>query len=157
MISYKLIFTGCLMASLLVFCNCGRDKIEAGSPEEALAFVREKGNSETILNFYTDETVSLMKKYMKITGMKSETSVDILSFIPEGAEYNITGKKIEGEKCFLNIVFTRHSSENAMGQVVAVRMVKDGKSWKIDRTDDFKKLIDSYEKKGIENYLNKIK
>ena len=145
------------MAVFLIFCGCGREKVEAGSPEEALSFVRDKGNSDKVLNFYTDETVNLMKKYMKMTGMKSETSVDILSFIPEGAEYNITGKKIEGNKCFLNLVFTKHNSENAMGQVIAIQMVKDGNSWKIDRKDDFKKLIDSYEKKGIENYLKKIK
>lgn len=147
----------CMAAFLLISSGCGRDRVEAGSPEEVLSFIREKGNSETVLDFYTDETVSLMKKYMKTTGMKSETPADILSFIPEGAEYNITGKKIEGNICHLNLVFTKHSAENAMGQSVSLKMIKDGKSWKIDRRDDFKKLLDSYEKKGAENYLNRIK
>lgn len=157
MINYKITFISFITSAALIFAGCGRDKIEAGSPEEVLSFIKEKGNSETVLDFYTDDTIDLMKKYVKITGMKSETSVDILSFIPEGAEYNISGRKIEGDKCSLNLIFTKHSSENAMGQVVPVRMVKEGKSWKIDRKDDFKKLIESYEKKGAEGYLNRIK
>jgi len=157
MLNYKMIFIGFLAVSALIYSGCGREKIEAGSPEEVLSFVRDKGNSETVLDFYTDDTVSLMKKYMKMTGMKKETSVDILSFIPEGAEYSISGKKIEGNSCSLNLTFTKHNSENAMGQVIAIRMIKDGKSWKIDRKDDFKKLIESYEKKGADDYLNRIK
>lgn len=157
MFNYKMFLTGCVLTLILLIPGCGREKTEAGSPEEVLSFIREKGNSQAVLDFYTDETVSLMKKYMKITGMKSETSVDILSFIPEGAEYNITGKKAEGNTCSLNLVFTRHGSENAVGETVAVKMIKEGKSWKIDRKEDFKKLIESYEKKGAENYLNRIK
>lgn len=157
MINYKIIFISFITLSLLIIVGCGRDKIEAGSPEEVLSFIKEKGNSDTIFDFYTDDTVSLMKKYVKITGMKSETGADILSFIPGDAEYNISGRKIEGDKCSLNLTFTKHGSENAMGQVVPVRMVKEGKSWKIDRKDDFKKLIESYEKKGAEGYLNRIK
>jgi len=157
MFNYKMILAAGMISVILFFPGCGREKIEAGSPEEVLSLVREKGNSRSVLDFYTDDTVSLMKKYVKITGMKSETSVDILSFIPEGAEYNITGKKIEGNTCSLNVVFTRHGSENAIGETAAVKMIKEGKSWKIDRKDDFKKLIESYEKKGTENYLNRIK
>jgi hypothetical protein len=157
MIDYKIIFISVITSAALLITGCGRDKIEAGSPEEVLSFIKEKGNSESVFDFYTDDTISFMKKYMKITGMKSETSADILSFIPEGAEYNISGKKIEGDKCSLNLTFTKHGSENAMGQIVPVRMIKEGKSWKIDRKDDFKKLIESYEKKGAEGYLNRIK
>ncbi len=155
--NFKMTAVVLVFASVLIYTGCGREKIEAGSPEEVLSLIREKGNSQNILDFYTDDTVRLMKKYMKITGMKNETSVDILSFIPEGAEYNISGKKIEGNSCSLNLTFTKHVSENAIGQNIAVRMEKDGKSWKIDRENDFKKLIESYEKKGAEDYLNKIK
>ena len=154
---YKIFFTFIIVISLLISSGCGRKRIEAGSPEEVLTFVRDKGNSETVLDFYTEDTISLMKKYVKMTGMKSETSVDILSFIPEGAEYDIIGKKIEGDICYINLVFTKHSSENAMGQVIALKMIKKGNSWKIDKKDDYKKLINSYENKGVEDYLNKIK
>lgn len=157
MYNYKMILTCCTMALILFFPGCGREKVEAGSPEEVLTFIRDKGNSSAVLDFYTDDTLSLMKRYMKITGMKSDTSVDILSFIPDGAEYRITGKRNEGNICTMNIVFTKHGSENAVGQTAAVRMIKDGKSWKIDRKDDFIKLIDSYEKKGTESYLKRIK
>lgn len=145
------------MGFLFIFAGCGRDKFEAGSPEEVLLFIKEKGNSQTVLDFYTGETVSLMKKYMKISGMKNETSVDILSFIPEGAEYEVTGKKIEGNVCYLDIIFTKHSSENAVGQIVALKMVKEGNTWKIEKKDDFKKLIESYENKKAAEYLNRIK
>lgn len=146
-----------LILFALVYSGCSRGKIEAGSPEEVLSFIREKGNSEAVLDFYTDDTVSLMKKYMKMTGMKSETSIDILSFIPEDAEYSISGKTIDGNTCFLNVVFSKHNSENGMGQIISVKMIKESKSWKIDRKDDFKRLIDSYEKKGAEEYLNRIR
>ncbi len=141
----------------LLFTGCGKEKIEAGSPEEVLSFVRDRGNSEIVLGFYTTETVSLMRKYMKLTGMKRETSVDILSFIPEGAEYKITEKKIEGNSCYLVIVFTKHSSENAIGQPMALKMEKEKNSWKIDRKDDFIKLIESYESKKATDYMNRIK
>jgi len=146
-----------LMFSALLYTGCGKLKVEADSPEEVLSFIREKGNSASILDFYTNDTISQVNKYVKITGMKNETAADILSFIPEGAEYNVTGKKIEGSNCYISIIFTKHTSENAIGQSVDLRMVKEGKSWKIDRKDDFKKLIESYEKKGVENYLNRIK
>jgi len=157
MFNHKIVFVGFIISAALIYSSCGREKIEAGSPEEVLSFVREKGNSEAVLDFYTEDTVNLMKKYVKLTGMKSETSVDILSFIPEDSEYTITGKKIEGDNCFLNFIFTKHSSENGVGQVIVLKMVKDGKSWKIDRKDDFKKLIESYDRKGVEGYLNRIK
>ena len=146
-----------LIAAFLIPSGCGRDKVEAGSPEEVLSFVRDKGNSNTVFDFYTDETVSLMKKYMKITQMKNETSADILSFIPEGSDYNIISRKIEGNSCTMSLMFTKHPSENAIGQTVILRMVKDGKTWKIDRKEDLKKLIESYEKRGAESYLNRIK
>ncbi len=157
MFNYKIKCSVCLMLIVLIYSGCGRGKIEAGSPEEVLTFVRDKGNSESVLDFYTDDTISLMNKYMKLTGMKSESSIDILSFIPEDTEYSISGKTIEGDTCFLNIVFSKHSTENGMGQVISLKMVKEGNSWKIDRKDDFKKLIESYEKRGAEEYLNRIR
>jgi CRISPR/Cas system type I-B associated protein Csh2 (Cas7 group RAMP superfamily) len=143
------------MAVMLV--SCGKGKIEAGSPEEVLSLVKERGNGMGVFELYTDDTISLMKKYMKITGMKNETSADILSFIPEGAEYKINSKKIDGNRCDIEIVFTKHGSENASGQVIMLKMRKKGNGWKIDREDDFRKLIDSYEKRGVENYLDRIR
>ncbi len=153
----KIPAAACLMLLVLFYSGCGRGKIAAGSPEEVLSFVREKGNSETVLDFYTDDTIALMNKYMKMTGMKSEASIDVLSFIPENSEYTVSGKTIEGDTCYINLVFSRHVSENGIGQVISLKMIKEGDSWKIDRKDDFRKLIESYEKKGAEEYLNKIR
>ena len=89
--------------------------------------------------------------------MKNEAAVNILGFIPGNSEYNVTDRKIEDKNCSMNLVFTRHSSENAVGLPIAINMVKEGKSWKIDRKKDFEKLIESYENKGAEDYLKKIK
>jgi CRISPR/Cas system type I-B associated protein Csh2 (Cas7 group RAMP superfamily) len=146
-----------VMFLVLFFSGCGRGKIEAGSPEEVLSLIRDKGNSQAVLDYYTDETISLMNKYVKMTGMKNEASIDILSFIPESSEYSISGKTVEGDTCYLNLVFSKHTSENGIGQVISLKMIKEGDSWKIDRKDDFKKLIDSYEKRGAEEYLNRIR
>ncbi len=157
MYNYKMYAAACLMLLVLFYSGCGRGKIAAGSPEEVLSFVREKGNSQTVMDFYTDDTISLMNKYMKMTGMKNEASIDILSFIPENSEYNVSGKTIEGDTCYLNLVFSKHTSENGIGQVISLKMIKEGDSWKIDKKDDFRKLIESYEKKGAEEYLNRIR
>jgi hypothetical protein len=153
----KIVLSIFFITVMLFPSGCGKKKIEAGSPEEVLSFIKEKGNSVAVFDFYTDDTVSLMKKYMKMSGMKDETSTEILSFIPENSEYNITDRKIEGKNCSMNLIFTRHKSENAVGLLIPVKMVKEGKSWKIDRKIDFQKLIESYEKKGAEVYLDRIK
>ena len=89
--------------------------------------------------------------------MKNESAVNILSFIPVNSEYTITDRKIDDRRCFMNLIFTKHNSENAIGLAIAIKMVKEGKNWKIDRKNDFEKLIESYEKKGAEDYLKKIR
>jgi hypothetical protein len=142
---------------IMLTAGCVKKKFEAGSPEEVLNKIKEKGNSMSVMDFYTEDTIIIMKKYMKMTGMKTEASVDVLSFIPENSEYNVIDKKIEGSNCTMNLVFSKHSSENAMGYTVAVKMVKEGNAWKIDRKDDFRTLVESFEKKGAEAYLDRIR
>jgi hypothetical protein len=146
-----------LLVLIILSGSCGKKKIEAGSPEEVLFLIREKGQTESVFDYYTDDTIQLLKKYIKITGMKKESAVNILSFIPAKSEYNIQDRKIDDRNCSMKLVFTRHTSENAVGLAIAINMVKEGKSWKIDRGKDFKQLIESYEKKGAEDYLKKIK
>ena len=136
---------------------CGRDKIEAGSPEEVLIFIKDKSRSEAIFALYTAETIGLAKEYKKITGMKDESLIDSLSFIPKGSEYDIVDKKIEGDRASIKFVFTKHPSENAQAQIIELRMINDGKNWKIDKKDDYTRLIDSYKKRDADRYLNNIK
>jgi hypothetical protein len=136
---------------------CGKDKPKAGSPEELLVFVKDKGGTGAIFDLYTDETISLAKEYKKLTGMKDESLVDSLSLIPETAEYDIAEKKIEGKICLIKFIFTKHPSENAQAQVIELAMINDGKNWRIDKRDDYIRLIDSFKKGDADRYLKNIK
>ena len=136
---------------------CGKDKVKVGSPEEVLIFIKDKGRTEAIFDLYTSETISLAKEYKKITGMKDESLIDSLSLIPKDSEYDIAEKKIEGESCTIKFIFTKHPSENAQAQLIELAMINNGKNWKIDKKDDFIKLIDSYKKRDADRYLKNIK
>lgn len=150
----NIFFTAVLLIS--ISSGCGK-KIEAGSPEEVLFLLKEKGGTSGVMQLYSGETVSSLKKYMKLTGMSEESATDVLGFIPADSEYDITGKKIEGETALLRLRFRKHRTENLAGYTVEIRMVKDGSAWKIDRAADFKTLIKAYEKGGAENYLKNIR
>lgn len=146
-----------LVIIVIILSGCGKKKIDAGSPEEVLALLKQKGETDSVFDFYTDETIKLMKKYVRLSGMKNESAVKILGFIPENSDYTITDRRIDEKNCSMNLVFTRHSSENAVGLPIVINMVKEGKGWKIDGKKDFEKLIESFEKKKAEDYLNKIR
>lgn len=145
-----------LTAILLFSSGCGK-KIEAGSPEEVLFLLKEKGGTAEVVQLYTDDTVSSLRKYMKLTGMSEESATDVLGFIPADSRYEISGKKVEGETALLKLRFTKHHTENLAGYTVEVRMLNEGKGWKIDRESDFKTLIKAYENRGAENYLKNIR
>jgi len=136
---------------------CGKDRVKAGSPEEVLIFIKDKGGTEEIFDLYTADTISLAKEYKKITGMKDESLIDSLSLIPKESEYDIAERIIEGESCSIKFIFTKHPSENAQAQIIGLAMINDGKSWKIDKSDDFIKLIDSFKKRDADRYLKNIK
>jgi hypothetical protein len=136
---------------------CGKDRAEAGSPEEVLIFIKNKSRSGAIFDLYTTETIGLAREYKKITGMKDESLTDSLSLIPKDSEYNITDKKIEGDRCSIKFIFTKHPSENAQAQTMELIMINDGKNWKIDKRDDYIRLIDSYKKRDADKYLKNIK
>lgn len=144
-------------AILLVLPSCCGKKIEAGSPEEVLFLLKEKWGTSEVMNLYTDKTVSSLRRYMKLTGMSEESATDVLGFIPADASYQVTGKKIEGETALLNLMFTKHHTENLAGYTLEIKMVRDGKAWKIDREADFEKLVKAYESGGAERYLKNIR
>lgn len=143
-------------AVILLAQGCGK-KIEAGSPEEVLFLLKEKGGTSGVMDLYTDSTVSSLKRYMKLTGMSEESSTDVLGFIPADASYEITGKKIEEDAAYLKLRFTKHRTENLAGHTLEIKMVRDGKTWKIDREDDFSRLVKAYESGGAERYLKNIR
>ncbi len=145
-----------LIALVFTQAGCGK-KIEAGSPEEVLFLLKEKGGTSEVMQLYTDDTISYLKKYMKLTGMSEESATDVLGFIPADAEYEITGKKIEDETAFIKLRFKKHHTENLAGYTLDLKMIREDVSWKIERADDFKKLVAAYEKNGAENYLKNIK
>jgi len=143
-------------AVIVLSPGCGK-KIEAGSPEEVLFLLKEKGGTSEVMNLYTDGTVSSLRRYMKLTKMSEESATDVLGFIPADASYEITGKKIEGDNALLTLRFTKHHTENLAGYTIETKMVKDGKAWKIDREADFQKLVKAYESGGAERYLKNIR
>jgi len=145
-----------LISIFLIAVACGK-KIEAGSPEEVILLLKEKGGTDQVIQLYTYETAGLMEKYRKLTGMSRESATDVMGFIPADSEYEITGKKIEGDAALVTLRFTRHYTENLAGYRTDIKMVRKGNIWKIDRSDDFKKLIESFEGEGAENYLKSIR
>ena len=152
----KSIIICCIICSI-IFSMCGKAKIEAGSPEEVLIFIKNKSRSEAIFDLYTAETISLAKEYKNITGMKGESLIDSLSLIPKESEYDILDRKIEGDRASIKFIFTKHPSENAQAHLIELSMISDGQNWKIDKKDDYIKLIDSYKKRDADRYLNSIK
>ncbi|MCL1864403.1 MAG: hypothetical protein FWF73_01165 [Spirochaetes bacterium] len=154
---YKSIVICCIVSSIICFSSCGKDRVKAGSPEEVLIFLKDRSRSEAIFDLYTTETISLANEYKKITGMKDESLVDSLSLIPKESEYDIAEKKSEGNRCLIKFVFTKHPSENGQAQTVELIMINDGKNWKIDKRDDYIRLIDSYKKRDADKYLKNIK
>ena len=152
---YKSIVIFCIICIICIMC--GRNKVQAGSPEEVLLFIKDKSRSESIYDLYTSETISLAKEYKKITGMKNESLTDSLSLIPKESEYDIVDKAIEGDRCSIKFIFTKHPSENAQAQLIELTMINDGNTWKIDKKDDYIRLIDSYKKRDADRYLKNIK
>jgi hypothetical protein len=69
--------------------------------------------------------------------MSEESSTDVLGFIPADASYEITGKKIEERYRIFKAEIYKTRTENLAGHILEIKMVRDGKSWKIDREDDF--------------------
>jgi hypothetical protein len=136
---------------------CGKDKIKAGSPEEVLIFLKDKSRSAGIFDLYTVETINLAVEYKKLTGMKDESLIDSLSLIPKASEYDIVDKKTEENRCSIKFVFTKHPSENAQALTIELAMINDGENWKIDKKDDYTKLIDTYKKREADKYLKNIK
>ncbi|MCL2155440.1 MAG: hypothetical protein FWH53_07245 [Leptospirales bacterium] len=156
MYRYKSIVIFCIISSII--CTmCKGDKVQAGSPEEVLLFIKDKSNSEAIFDLYTSETISLAKEYKKITGMKDESLTDSLSLLPKESEYDIVDKKIESDRCLIKFIFTKHPSENAQAQLIELTMINDGKNWKIDKQDDYIRLINSYKNRDADRYLKNIK
>jgi len=143
-------------AVIILSPACGK-KIEAGSPEEVLFLLKEKGGTSEVMNLYTDGTVSSLRKYMKLTKMSEESAADVLGFIPADSSYDITEKKIEGDNAFLKLRFTKHHTENLTGYIVEIKMERDGNAWRIDREADFEKLVKAYESGGAERYLKNIR
>jgi hypothetical protein len=89
--------------------------------------------------------------------MKHESLIDSLSLVPKESEYKIAEKKIEGDRASIKFIFTKHPSENAQAHIIELVMINDGKNWKIDKKDDYIRLIDSYKKRDADKYLKNIK
>ena len=146
------------MVILLFFLvSCGSKGPAAGSPEEVLMLLRQYGGTADVLGLYSSSTIREMERYMEASGMDEQSAVNTLSFIPEGAEYSVQGLVIKGDTCSMDLKYLGYGPEKSRGLLVNLTMVKEKDNWRIDRSADFKKLLESQVNSGAENYLNRIR
>ena len=151
------LFNIILASGLAFFASCGERGPAAGTPEEVLFLLRERGGQEDVLDLYSSETISSMKEYMDASGMDMRAAVNTLSFIAEDAQYITSDLKMEGNRCSLNLKFLNRGPEKSRGLVLAVVMVKEEGGWRIDRSDDFRELLNTCRQRGAEKYLERIR
>lgn len=143
---------------LLIFTlSCGSKGPAAGSPEEVLMLVKKHGGTDDVLGLYSAATIKAMEQYMDASGMDEESAVNTLSFIAEDAQYSVQNLTVTGETCSMNLKFLKEGPEKSRGLLVKLTMVKEKGNWRIDRSADFKKLLQAQKNRETENYLNRIR
>lgn len=148
----------CFLAVLLVVTiSCGSKGPAAGSPEEVLMLVKKYGGSGDIMGLYSAGTIKYLEKYMDASGMDKQAAVNTLSFIAEDAEYSVQGLSVKGDSCSMNLKFLKEGPEKSRGLLVKLTMVKENGNWRIDRSDDFKKLLQAQKSGETGNYLDRIR
>lgn len=140
-----------------IFFSCGGKAPAAGSPEEVIELMKENYGKEPVLGLYSSETIKFMEKYMDASGMDKQSAINTLSFIPDSAEYAIESLKVAGDTCIMKLRFLEEGPEKSRGLVIDLTMVKEDGSWRIDRSADFKRLLQSQINKGVDNYLDRIR
>lgn len=148
----------CFFILLLVFTlSCGSKGPAAGSPEEVLMLVKKHGGTDDVLGLYSAGTIKAMEQYMDASGMDEESAVNTLSFIAEDAKYSVQNLSVSGESCSMNLKFLKEGPEKSRGLLVKLTMVKEKGNWRIDRSADFKMLLQAQKNRETENYLNRIR
>lgn len=150
--------SACIFIVMLnFFLSCGSKGPAAGSPEEVLMLVRKHGGSDNITGLYSSDTIKYMEQYMDASGMDEQAAVNTLSFIAENAEYSVHDMAVKGDSCSMNLKFLKAGPEKSRGLLVKLTMVKENGNWRIDRSADFKKLLQSQKNRETEKYLNRIR
>lgn len=142
---------------LILFLSCGIKGPAAGSPEEVLMLVKKHGGTDNIRGLYSSDTIKYMEQYMDASGMDEQAAVNTLSFIAEDAEYSVQDMAVKGDSCSMSLKFLKAGPEKSRGLLVRLTMVKEKGNWRIDRSSDFKKLLQSQKNRETENYLNRIR
>lgn len=142
---------------LSVIFSCGNKGPAAGSPDEVLYLLKKNGGSPDILGLYSSHTLKYMKQYMKASGMDEQSAINTLSFIDSRAEYEVHNLQLRGDRCSMVVRFMVKGPEKSRGLEVVILMVKENGNWRIDRSDDFKRLLQSQVERGAEKYLGRIR
>ena len=142
---------------LTALSSCGSKGPAAGSPEEVLMLIKKHGGTDDVMGLYSAGTMKYMEQYMDASGMDEQAAINTLSFIAEDAEYSVQNLAVTGESCSMNLKFLKAGPEKSRGLLVKLTMVKENGNWRIDRSSDFKKLLQAQKNRETENYLNRIR
>ncbi|HPS58208.1 MAG TPA: hypothetical protein PK514_08890 [Spirochaetota bacterium] len=137
--------------------SCGSKGPAAGSPEEVLMLLKKHGGTDDIRGLYSAATIKNMEQYMDASGMDEQAAINTLSFIAEDAEYSVQNVSVKGDSCSMNLKFLKAGPEKSRGLLVTLTMVKENGNWRLDRSADFKKLLQAQKNRETENYLNRIR
>lgn len=157
MFSPRRLFNIFFSVILVITASCGRKGPAAGSPEEVLYLLQERYGTVEVMELFSSDTIREMERYMEASGMDRMAAVNTLSFIPEKAAYEVFNVKISDNSCSLSIRYMKEGPEKSRGLVVNLTMVKEKGNWRIDRSEDFRKLLKSQVNRGAENYLERIR
>ena len=142
--------------TVFVFAGCGNRGKTAANPADFIELLKEYSGKEEILTLYADETVKEFRLFKDLSGLGEGNSYSILSFIPDKSEVDVTGTMCNGDSCTLTIVFLKHPVENIKGFSLNIIVRKDGDSWKIDRSRDFRAMSKGIKDNGAGDYLENL-
>ncbi len=142
--------------TVFLFAGCGSRGKTAENPADIIELLKEYSGKEEILTLYTDETVKEFRKFIDLSGLGEGNSYSILSFIPDKSEVEVTGNSCDGDTCTLTVVFLKHPVENVKGFSLNIIIRKDGDSWKIDRSQDFREMSKGIKDNEAGKYLENL-
>jgi len=143
---------GVLFFSLLF---CSRESEVTGEPEKITDLLRSNYRSSEIRKYYSSKTVEVLEKFGKKNGVSDSELTNILSIIPEKAEFQTLLSKKGDDKCIIKVKFTGGVAENLKGLEISLPVVKEDGAWKVDRTGDFRKMLESVKPGNHESYFER--
>ncbi len=145
----------CLFIFVLVSCSGSSGK--TGTPGQLPALLQSNYRLEKIRDLYTAGTIGALRSYADSTGMDNNELLGILSIIPEKALFEVSVAELNASEAKISVKFTSGVSENVRGLIVDLSAKKENGQWKIDRTEDFRRMSRlrnrNSEGKSLDSYL----